>query len=71
MIGVSEDDEWKDILESTYKVANEMIGRKKAYDETIAKGLNIAGKYQVKPKKYKCSSEKSISILYRLQTFRM
>ena len=52
MAGMNEDD-WKSIVETSYEVTNEMIGRTKAYDQIIAKGLNIAGKYQVQNCTYK------------------
>ena len=47
MTGEGEDEEWNSIVETTYEVAKAMFGRKKAYDEIIAKGLDIAGEYQV------------------------
>ena len=43
----SKPEDWKNIVETTYKITESMIGRGKAYDLTIAKTLNIAGTYQV------------------------
>ena len=43
----SKPEDWKNIVESTFKITESMIGRGKAYDLTIAKTLNIAGIYQV------------------------
>ena len=44
----NEGDDWRSIVDAIYEVTNEMMGRSKAYDQTMAKGLNIGGKYQVK-----------------------
>ena len=42
-----EEEEWKNIVETTFKITETMFGRGKAYDLSIAKALNIAGRYQV------------------------
>lgn len=40
------EEEWKNIVETTFKITETMFGRGKTYDLSIAKALNIAGRYQ-------------------------
>jgi len=42
----SKPEDWENIVETTFKIAETMIGRGKTYDLTIAKTLKIAGRYQ-------------------------
>ena len=41
------EDEWNSVVDKVYEVVKDKIGRGTAYDETLARVLNVSAYYQV------------------------
>ena len=40
-------DDWQEIIDITYNVVEEQVGRGKRFDQTLARVLQVAGPYMV------------------------
>ena len=47
------DENWEQIINTTYEVCEDQMGRGKNFIDSLAKALNIAGDYQVSPLMFK------------------
>ena len=46
-MATSKNDDWEDVIETTYDVVEDQLGRSRAFERTLARTIGVAGLYEV------------------------
>ena len=46
-MAAKKDEDWENVIETTYDVVEEQLARSRAFDRTLARTIGVAGLYEV------------------------